>query len=78
MQKVGLFDAKQRLSELVSRAAEGERIGITRRGKLAALIVPAAGPALHEVFEEINKIRKRARQRSPKLSLKRLIDEGRA
>jgi prevent-host-death family protein len=77
MQKVGLFDAKQRLSELVSRAAEGERIGITRRGKLAALIVPATGPALREVFEEINKIRKRTRRRSPKLSLKRLIEEGR-
>lgn len=77
MQKVGLFDAKQRLSELVARAAEGEHIGITRRGKLAALIVPAAGPALHEVFDEINRIRKRARRRSPKLPIKRLIEEGR-
>ena len=42
MRTVGLFEAKQKLSELVERAGEGERIGITRRGKLAALIVPAA------------------------------------
>ena len=41
MKTVGLFEAKQKLSELVERAGEGERIGITRRGKLAALIVPA-------------------------------------
>ena len=41
MRTVGLFEAKQKLSELVERAGEGERIGITRRGKLAALIVPA-------------------------------------
>jgi prevent-host-death family protein len=40
MRTVGLFEAKQKLSELVERAREGERIGITRRGKLAALIVP--------------------------------------
>ena len=33
MRKVGLFEAKQKLSELVERAAAGERIGITRRGK---------------------------------------------
>ena len=32
MRMVGLFEAKQKLSELVDRAREGERIGITRRG----------------------------------------------
>ena len=37
MRKVGLFEAKQKLSELVERAAAGERIGITRRGKLAVV-----------------------------------------
>ena len=39
MRTVGLFEAKQKLSELVERASAGERIGITRRGKLAAVIV---------------------------------------
>lgn len=78
MQKIGLFEAKQKLSELVARAEEGEQIGITRRGKLSALIVPArSGQSLREVFEEIDEIRKRARSRSPKLTVKRLIEEGR-
>jgi prevent-host-death family protein len=41
MSTVGLFEAKQKLSEIVERTAEGERIGITRRGKLAAVLGPA-------------------------------------
>ena len=41
MRTVGIFEAKQKLSELVERASRGERIRITRRGKLAAEIVPA-------------------------------------
>ena len=77
MRTVGLFEAKQKLSELVERAEEGERIGITRRGKLAALIVSAQPETnLREVFDDIEQIRRRAR-RGKGLSVKRLIEEGR-
>jgi len=77
MRTVGLFEAKQKLSELVDRAGEGQRIGITRRGKLTALIVPARAEVdLREVFEDIERIRKRARRRKG-VSVKRLIEEGR-
>jgi prevent-host-death family protein len=41
MRKAGEFEAKQKLSELVRRAGRGETIGITTRGKLTAMIVPA-------------------------------------
>ena len=77
MRHVGLFEAKQKLSELVERAAEGERIGITRRGKLAALIVSAHPKAsLEETFKGIDRIRKRSRRRKG-VTVKRLIEEGR-
>ena len=78
MRKVGLFEAKQKLSELVERAAQGERIGITRRGKLVASIgpVPSEKADLHQIFEEFEKIRKRSK-RMPGVSVKRLIEEGR-
>ncbi len=78
MRRIGLFEAKQRLSELVERAASGERIGITRRGKLAAVIVPAEGSKadLRQVFDEIEKIRKRAKK-VPGVTTKSLIEEGR-
>ena len=77
MRTVGLFEAKQKLSELVERASEGERIGITRRGKLAAVIAPARSDAdVREIFEEIDRIRKRVRPRKG-VTIKNLIDEGR-
>ena len=78
MRTLGLFEAKQKLSEIVERASEGERIGITRRGKLAAVVVPAHRENnLKEVFADIERTRKRARR--PKgFRGKDLIEEGRA
>ena len=77
MRTVGLFEAKQKLSEIVERASEGERIGITRRGKLAAVIAPApTQPSLKDVFDDIEQIRKRAR-RPKDFRVKDLIEEGR-
>jgi prevent-host-death family protein len=78
MRKVGLFEAKQKLSELVERAAAGERIGITRRGKLAAIIVSVKGQYdLSGIFENLEGIRRRAR-RVKGVSVKELIEEGRS
>lgn len=79
MRKVGLFEAKQKLSELVTRASQGERIGITRRGKLAAVMGPAQGHEvadLREVFAKMDEIRKRAKK-VPGVTIKSLIEEGR-
>lgn len=77
MRTVGLFEAKQKLSELVERAGEGERIGITRRGKLAALIVPArSDSSLEDIFNDIDRIRRRAKPHKG-VSVKDLIEEGR-
>lgn len=42
MDRINLADAKARLSELVDRAAAGEPVCITRRGKPVAQITPAA------------------------------------
>jgi prevent-host-death family protein len=56
MRTVGLFEAKQKLSEIVKCASEGERIGITRRGKLAALVIPAQPETgLEKFFTTLNK-----------------------
>jgi prevent-host-death family protein len=75
---MGLFEAEQKLSELVERASEGERIGITKRGKLSAMIVPARpekSPA--EVFADIEEIRKRAEPLPKGMTIKDMIEEGR-
>ena len=39
MNEVALFDAKNRLSELIDRVEAGEEIAITRRGKVVARLV---------------------------------------
>lgn len=77
MRKIGLFEAKQKLSELVERAARGEEIGITRRGKLTAVIGPAeADDDLEKIFEGMEKIRRRAKPLRG-VTIKDLIEEGR-
>jgi prevent-host-death family protein len=77
MKTVGLFEAKQKLSEIIERASEGERTGITRRGKLAAIVIPArADVGLQEVFADIERIRRKAR-RPRGFRSKDLIEEGR-
>jgi prevent-host-death family protein len=79
MRTVGLFEAKQKLSELVERAREGEKIGITRRGELAAVLVPvpsAPEATLKDIFRDIEKIRKRAKP-GRSVNVRDLIEEGR-
>jgi len=44
METVNLADAKARLSELVERAASGETVQITRRGKPVAQITAVGTP----------------------------------
>jgi prevent-host-death family protein len=77
MKTVGLFEAKQKLSELVERANSGEEIGITRRGKLAAVIVPVTPKkTFDEIWADMDEIRKHV-DRSKFSSVKELIEEGR-
>jgi prevent-host-death family protein len=79
MRTVGIFEAKQKLSELVERASRGERIRITRRGKLAAEIVPAREDEVDiaELFASMERIRKRAKRLPRGVTIKDLIEEGR-
>jgi prevent-host-death family protein len=81
LRTVGIFEAKQKLSELVERASRGERIRITRRGKVAAEIGPAQEKPdlqdLKEAFAKMDEIRKRAKPLPRGVTIKDLIEEGR-
>lgn len=78
MRTVGLFEAKQKLSELVERASGGERIAITRRGELAAFLIPARNEVdLKAAFARIDEIRKTAKPLPKGMTVKDLIEEGR-
>jgi prevent-host-death family protein len=75
--KVTITEVRRRFSELIKRANSGERIGITRRGKLVEVLAPPQPEhSLKEVFAGMEKIRKRSRL--PKgVAIKSLIEEGR-
>lgn len=79
MSKVGAFEAKNRLSELLRRAAAGEEIAITNRGKIVARLVPPAAVFDHE-HARAAAARIRERRKGVTLGglkIKELIAEGR-
>jgi len=53
MTDISLADAKARLSELVARAAAGESVRITRRGKPVAVLAAVAQPRKAIDFEAL-------------------------
>jgi prevent-host-death family protein len=80
---VGAFEAKTHFSELLERAAQGEQIVITRRGKAVARLVPA-GAKVHDpeaARKAIERIRKRAKKHGIKSfdwnEWKKYMNEGR-
>ena len=81
MEKVQLFEAKARLSELVDRA-EGREIVITRRGRAVARIVPARpGGRRREVdrdaiVDEIEAFAKTVKVKR-RFNLRQLVEAGR-
>ncbi len=80
MTTVGIFEAKNRLSELVERAARGEEIVITRRGaEVARLLAPRVPDALGQAQKLASRIRQSRAGQSPGdgVSIRELIEEGR-
>jgi prevent-host-death family protein len=80
MTTFGIFEAKNRLSELVERALRGEEIVITRRGEAVARLLP---PALPDARSQVRSLAERIRQsRVPHalgegVTLRELMDDGR-
>lgn len=74
---IGIFEAKQKLSELVERASRGEEIVITRRGEKCARLVAVTRRrkrSLKEIFDSLARVH----MKLPKgMSVKELIEEGR-
>ena len=54
---VGLAEAKNKLSELIGRVAQGEKITITRHDKAVAKLVPATRSSRKEAIQAIEGIR---------------------
>ena len=74
---VGISEAKQKFSELVERASQGEEIIITCRGKERARLVRVATKrrrSVKEIFDSLARVR----MKLPKgMTVKDLIERGR-
>ncbi len=80
MEKVQLFEAKARLSELVDRAESGRETVITRRGRAVARLVPVqragAKSANARVIDRIIRFSKTLKVKG-RVNMRELIEEGR-
>ena len=81
MKEVGAFEAKNKLSELLDLAEQGEEIIITRHGKEAARLVPPKGIVNRdEARAAMERIRERAEKAKLGITLEEALswrDEGR-
>ncbi len=80
MTTIGIFEAKNRLSELVERAARGEEIVITRRGEQVARLMPPRVPDALGAAQALATRIRRSRAGQPAgngVSIREMIEEGR-
>ena len=79
MKKVGAFEAKNKLGELLDMVENGEEVLITRHGKeVARLVPPKARFSQSEAREAAQRIREMSRGVTlGGLHVKDLIEEGR-
>jgi prevent-host-death family protein len=78
MLRVGAYEAKTRLSQLIDEAARGEEIIITKHGVPVAALIPFAGPRQKDPQAAIAAIKNfRRGRRLAGLSMREMIDEGR-
>lgn len=79
MVRIGAFEAKTRLSQLLDQVEAGQEITITRHGEPVALLVPAkpvrSAKKVKNLIEEIRRTRKGTGLRG--LTVKALVNEGR-
>jgi prevent-host-death family protein len=74
---VGIYDAKNKLSELLDRVEAGEIIAVTRHGKKVALLTPVnqARTSARQAIDRLRQLQAGTRLRG--LKVKDLRDEGR-
>lgn len=82
MERIGIYDARSRLSELVERVEAGEEVILTRRGQPVVRMVRAEAEARNktraDAVRRIRALRKRMNLRLTQAEIRRAIVKGRA
>jgi prevent-host-death family protein len=81
MTKMGFYEARTHLSEVLDHVAKGKKVLITRRGKPAALISPPPKQDARDVRHVVQEMLAFRDREGPTLggqvTIRELIDEGR-
>jgi prevent-host-death family protein len=82
MERIGIYDARSRLSELVDRVEAGEEVILTRRGQAVVRMVRAdeemRGKVRAAAIARIRALRKRLNLKISRAEIRRAIAKGRA
>ena len=79
MERVGIYEAKAKFSDLVERVQRGGEVTITKHGKAVAKLVPAAGAGKSkraDAFAAIDRLRRELNV-TKRFDLREVIEEGR-
>lgn len=79
MERVGIYEAKAKFSDLVERVQRGGEVTITKHGKAVAKLVPPARGAKSgrvEAFAAIDRLRRELNV-TEHFNLREIIEEGR-
>lgn len=78
MTKIGVYEAKTRLAQLIARVARGERIIITRHGTPVAVLHPVGETPILSPEQVISALKAfRRGRRLEGLSVREMKEEGR-
>ncbi len=78
MERIGIYDARARLSELVERVQSGEEVVLTRHGEPVARLVPEKPRRKRSRAAAVTRIRALARKLDIReVDVRKLIEEGR-
>lgn len=79
MEKIGAYEAKTHLGQLLERARNGEEFLITKHGKPVARLVPEKAERREQILDDIKRLRELGRGHSlgPDLTIRQMIEEGR-
>ncbi len=80
MKQIGSYEAKTHLSQLLDDVEAGQTIVITRNGRPAARLVPVAssGPGVTSAIEDMRAFGELNRGALKGLSIRSLVEDGRA
>ncbi len=78
MRKIGAYELKTHLSEVLDAVEHGQTVIVTRHGKPIARILPSQDAEREEVSRAVKSLLNFPRKRLPKgVTIRSLIEEGR-